>query len=114
MIVIGDNPLGPVEQEFEVGSNGEFEIPPMAEGEVRVTVVVPDFAPQSRIVEVNNTLEELTFELEPGHVTKILVVDDNGRSIPERSCYDFRLAKYKFVIQYATSLSSWSGNPRGR
>ncbi len=83
-IVIGADPLrDPAGGEFEIGTDGKFESPPMPEGEIRVTVVVPNFAPQSRVINVSKNMEPLTFELEPGYLTKILVVDDNGRSIPK-------------------------------
>jgi uncharacterized GH25 family protein/thiol-disulfide isomerase/thioredoxin len=67
---------------IKIDETGHFEMIPLAAGEYLVTVLVPGFAPEQRMVAVNGELEPLAFSLKPGKRLSMKVVDNTGTPIP--------------------------------
>ena len=83
MIVWGDDPyLQPGRQEVLVEDDGTYELPSQRNGDLRVTAIAPDFAPQSRIVDVQPDMDPEDFSMTPGQSLMIKFVDEIGEPVP--------------------------------
>jgi|GEM_PF-3157514 len=83
LIIWGDNPYGQEgSQEIPVKIDGTYETATQKNGELRITVVAPGFAPGTIMVTVGKEMPETDFVLSPGKRLEIHFVDDAGKPVP--------------------------------
>lgn len=84
IIILGDTPYGANQQtRFLVGADGHFRLPAMASKHTSLTAIAPGYAPQLRRLTVSGELPPQNFQLEPGKLIRISVVDQANKPLPE-------------------------------
>ncbi|WP_425398521.1 M56 family metallopeptidase [Aeoliella sp.] len=83
VVIWGDDPyLQTGSQEVHTDNDGVYRFAPLPPGPVRLTVVAPGWAPQTRLVDVNSEGGPEDFDLTKGQVLRIEFVDHSGKPVP--------------------------------
>lgn len=82
LVVWGDSPyFERGSQEEYINGEGQFALPPLPPGKLRLTFIVPGHSPLTQIVNVSETISPLRIKLEDGRQVKIKIVDQAGEPI---------------------------------
>ena len=83
LVIWSDHPyIATGVNETPIDDTGRYETHRLAPGEYPVTVLAPGFAPRQQTIQVSQSLQEVNFQLEPGHPIRIQIVDQLGNAIP--------------------------------
>ena len=83
VVVWGDSPYGQHgSQEVRSEEDGSYRSAILKPGKTRITVVAPNFSPQTKIVEAEAMMDPVDFQLKPGKHLIVKFVDDDGNPIP--------------------------------
>lgn len=83
VVVWGDKPYWDSgSQEVRSDSDGSFEFQPLPPGKTRITVIAQNYRPETRIVDVDEMMDKVNFELQAGSELFIKVVDKDGNPVP--------------------------------
>ena len=69
--------------EAQIDSAGHYESLPLGPGEYPVTVLAPGYAPQQRVIQLDESFGDLDFELKKGNRIEMQFVDKAGEPIPK-------------------------------
>lgn len=84
LIIWHDQPyFGSTVHEVEIDESGYFETIPLPPGKHPITVVAPGFKPTRQMVNVDKSMDELTFTLQPGKTLTLKIVDPSGKPVPK-------------------------------
>ncbi|MCO6045324.1 M56 family metallopeptidase [Aeoliella sp. ICT_H6.2] len=83
VVIWGDDPyIQTGSQEVNSDEKGAYQFAPLKTGRVRLTVVAPGWAPQTRIVKVDAEMGPRDFELAKGQLLRLQFVDGDGQPVP--------------------------------
>jgi hypothetical protein len=68
-----------------IDSFGRYKTKRLAPADYLVTVLAPGFAPARQAVHVKPSLQDINFQLEPGHSVRLKIVEHSGKPIPKAS-----------------------------
>lgn len=84
MVIWSDDPYTATGvNETTIDEEGRYETKRLSPGQYPLTVLVPGLSPVRQLVDVQEGLGEMNFELEPGNPIRIKIVDPEGRGISE-------------------------------
>src|SRR6185369_16037145 len=104
---------------FTADAEGRFVIPNLAPGRFPITVTAPGFAPEYRDVAVIPDMAPLDFQLKPGALLRLQIVDERGAEVPEARVVLEQWGEHRQVLNWnATSgpdgRIEWNSAPRDR
>ncbi|QDU47753.1 Thiol-disulfide oxidoreductase ResA [Gimesia panareensis] len=109
IVVWNDAPyFGSTVNETKIDQSGHFETLSLPPGKHPVTVVAPGFMPVRQIVDVNQSLKELTFAMKPGKRLTLKIVDADGNPVPKASVslQGWHGAKSLYNVRHSNVLNS--------
>ena len=113
IIVLGGQPYyNPGTQETRTDEQGQFRVLPQKPGPIRLTVVAKNWMPQTQVVDVQNDIAPIEFQMTPGRKLHIKLVDLAGNPFPDAY---MRLQSWRGVEPLYNTLHSSvmdSGIPR--
>ncbi len=84
VVIWGDRPYWDEgSQEVRSNKNGDYQLPPLAAGQTRLTVAAPGWMPQSKKIDIGPTLATENIKLQPGKKLRIKFVDASGKAVPK-------------------------------
>jgi thiol-disulfide isomerase/thioredoxin len=94
--------------ETKLDKSGHFKTITLPPGKHPVTVVAPGYMPVRQIVNVDQSLNELTFALKPGKRLTLKIVDSTGKPVPRAivSLQGWRGAKSLYNVRHSNVLNS--------
>ncbi len=83
LVVWGDSPYWQKgSQEIIANPDGTYETPTQKNGDLRITIIAPGYAPETTKVTVGPDLTETDFVMSAGRRLEVRFVDENGDAVP--------------------------------
>ncbi|MCA9021568.1 MAG: carboxypeptidase regulatory-like domain-containing protein, partial [Planctomycetaceae bacterium] len=109
IIVWNDSPyFSRTVNETKIDESGHFETIALPPGEHPVTVVAPGYMPVRRMVNIEPSMKDLSFNLQPGKRLTLKIVDPDGKPIPKASVslQGWRGAESLYNVRHPNVLNS--------